>query len=69
MGVIDHKVMNQYQSAWRKRVDCASRQDAHVIVADRAPQIGHQNYVVSGRPLGGNGISTEVHDPDFDSGA
>jgi hypothetical protein len=38
-------------------------QDANVIVSDGAPEIRHQNYIMSDRPIGGDSISTEVRDP------
>jgi hypothetical protein len=68
MGVVDHKVMNQDQSAGRERIHRALGQDANVIVSDGAPEIRHQNYIMSDRPIGGDSVSTEVRDPPSKAG-
>jgi hypothetical protein len=38
------------------------------LPTDGAPQIRHQNYVVSGRPIGGDGVSPEVRDTSGHAG-
>ena len=68
MGVVDHEVMNQDQSAGRKHIHRAFSQDANVIVPNGAPEIRHQNYIMSGRPIGGDSISSEVRDPPSKAG-
>jgi hypothetical protein len=39
MVVVDHKVMNQYQSAGRERFHRALSQDANVLDSNGAPEI------------------------------
>src|SRR6516164_6686509 len=62
MVVVDHKVMNQHQSARRERIHDASCQNGYVIPPDSTPQIRHKNYIVSGWPIGCDCTSSQMCD-------
>jgi hypothetical protein len=55
--------MHEQQAPRPERGGGALRQDNDVSLPDCAPDIGHEDNVVSSRPIGGDRVAREMRDP------